>query len=140
MPWSRERESLTMTFNAPKPQYELDSNGKLIQKKPTKKAAPAKKPPTQYKPKPKQYDPGRHWYEVENGSFPHMSVNECSVCKRSVQPGQVVYIDKKQARAGSTYEPWFVMHKECMMDALNAAPMSEFDRIQERLKSGGSLF
>lgn len=84
--------------------------------------------------------PKRGWYVVEKKTFPHMEVSECGVCKTTVHPRQVVYIDKKIKRAGSSYEPWFVMHKECMMDLLEQAPDSEFDKIKDRLTQGGPLF
>ncbi len=93
-----------------------------------------KQPPTT------KYNPSQHWYEVTAGEFPHMSVNNCGVCKKTVSVGDVVYIDKKQARVGSEVEQWFIMHKDCMRDVLNSAPDSEFDRIQARLAEGGPLF
>lgn len=78
------------------------------------------------------------WFEVVKGVFPHQCVSECDICGKAVHPGQVVYIDRKKAVELQT--PYFVMHKECMQDTLNAAPDSQYDKIRERLESGGPLF
>lgn len=77
---------------------------------------------------------GPGWYAVPEVGFP--SAHKC-VCGSWCVDGEWVYCVQYEL---SKVRRTFAFHRQCMREALDAAPIDQYEAIRERVGAGGPLW